>query len=127
MAGPKGSKYYDVFMQHKVWLEGIDKDEIISEPVFKLIKLIRETGSLKAAAEKLGISYRKAWGDLKYAEEKLGFLLVDKTRGGEHGGQSQLTKEGNELVDAYTELVDDINISIKKVTKKFFNTINKTK
>ena len=125
MAGPKGSKYYDIFLKHQVWLESVDGEQIISEEVLKLLKLINETKSLKAAAEKLGISYRKAWGNLKDSEEKLGFSIVNKSRGGEHGGQSELTEEGLELIEAYNELVGDIDDSIKKVTKKFFNKINK--
>lgn len=125
MAGPKGSKYYDIFLKNKVWLESVEGNEVISEKLLKLLKLIKETSSLKASAEKLCISYRKAWGDLKDSEEKLGFSLVEKTRGGEHGGQSELTEEGVELIEAYSELVSDINSSIKKVTKKFFHSINK--
>ena len=127
MAGPKGSKYYDIFLKHQVWLESVDGEQIISEEVLKLLKFINETKSLKAAAEKLGISYRKAWGNLKDSEEKLGFSIVKKSRGGEHGGQSELTEEGLELIEAYNELVGDIDDSIKKVTKKFFHTINKSK
>lgn len=126
MAGPKGSKYYNIFLKHQVWLESVGGEQIISEEVLKLLKLINETKSLKAAAEKIGISYRKAWGDLKDSEEKLGFSIVEKSRGGEHGGQSELTTEGLELIDAYTELVGDIDDSIKKVTKKFFHSINKS-
>jgi molybdate transport system regulatory protein len=125
MAGPKGSKYYDIFLKNKVWLESVTGEEIVSKDVFKLLQIISETNSLKAAAEKIGISYRKAWGDLKEAEEKLGFFLVEKTRGGEYGGQSHLTENGKDLLDAYNELVKDIDFSIKKVTKKFFHHINK--
>lgn len=125
MAGSKGSKYYNIFLNYKVWLENIDKQVIISERSLKLLKLIKETGSLKAAAEEFGISYRKAWGDLKESEERIGFALLEKTRGGQHGGKSELTDDGLNLVQAYEELYTDINESIKKVTKKFFNKINK--
>jgi len=125
MAGPKGSKYYDIFLKNKVWLESVNGDEIINKRVFELLQIIHETSSLKAAAERIGISYRKAWGDLKEAEDKLGFLVVEKTRGGEYGGRSQLSENGIELINAYEELVNDIDDSIKKVTKKFFHKINK--
>ena len=125
MAGSKGSKYYDIFLKYKVWLDDIKENEVISENCLKLITHIHSTGSLKAAADKMGISYRKAWGDLKETEENLGFSLVDKSRGGQHGGQSNLTEDGLELINAYNELLEDINTSIKKVTKKFFSKINK--
>lgn len=125
MAGSKGSKYYDIFLKYKVWLEDVSDNQIISERSLQLLKLIKEKGSLKAAAEEFGISYRKAWGDLKESEEKLGFALLEKTRGGQHGGKSELTDDGLELIQAYEELIFDINASIKKVTKKFFSKINK--
>jgi molybdate transport system regulatory protein len=125
MAGSKGSKYYDIFLKYEVWLEDIDKNLIISQRSLELLKLIKETGSLKAAAEEFGISYRKAWGDLKEAEEKLGFVLLDKKRGGQFGGTSELTEDGLNLIKAFEELNEDFNESIKKVTKKFFHKINK--
>lgn len=127
MAGSKGSKYYDIFLSYNVCLKDINKQEVISEECLKLISLINETGSLKSASIKLDISYRKAWGDLKKTEENLGFILVEKTRGGQHGGQSQLSENGLELLQAYNELRHDFDTSIKKVTKKFFNEINKQK
>lgn len=125
MAGSKGSKYYNIFLNYEVWLEDINQKLIISERSLKLLKLVKETGSLKAAADEFGISYRKAWGDLKESEEKLGFLLLDRKRGGQHGGKSDLTSDGEDLVQAYEELYTDFNASIKKVTKKFFHKINK--
>ncbi|NOZ48299.1 MAG: LysR family transcriptional regulator [Chlorobi bacterium] len=124
MAGPEGSKYYNVFLKNKVWLESIDGESVLNENVFKLLQLIQKTNSIKASAEKLKISYRKAWGDLKECEKKLGFRLITKTRGGEGGGQTTLSDEGIELINAYNQLVSDINKSIKKVTKQFFNKIN---
>ncbi len=125
MAGTKGSRYYDIFLKNKVWLESVNGEQIISEQVLKLLSVINETNSLKAASDKIGISYRKAWGDLKGSEEKLGFILVESSRGGQYGGKSHLTQQGKELLEAYKELVSDINVSIKKVTKKFFHKVNK--
>lgn len=125
MAGPKGSKYYDIFLKFKVWLENTDGDEILGDGRFELINCIDQLGSLKAAADKMGISYRKAWGNVKDAEEKLGFSLVEKRRGGRHGGNSVLTPEGKKIVEAYKELLVEFDEAIYKITKKFFNRINK--
>ena len=124
MAGPKGSKYYDVFLKFKVWLENTDGEGILGDGKFELIDQIDQLGSLKAAADKIGISYRKAWGNVKDAEEKLGFLLVDKHRGGQHGGNSVLTSEGKKLIEAYKELLVEFDDSIYQITKKFFNKVN---
>jgi len=124
MAGPKGSKYYDIFLKFKVWLENTDGDGILGDGKFELIDQIDQLGSLKAAADKLGVSYRKAWGNVKDAEEKLGFMLVEKHRGGQHGGNSVLTTEGKKLIEAYKELLVEFDESIYQITKKFFNKVN---
>ena len=125
MAGPKGSKYYDIFLKFKVWLENTNRESILGDGKFELIDCIDQLGSLKAAADKIGISYRKAWGNVKDAEEKLGFTLVEKHRSGQHGGSSVLTPEGKKLIEAYKELLVEFDDAIYKITKKFFNRINK--
>ncbi len=124
MAGPKGSKYYDIFLKFKVWLESTRGESILGNGKFELIDYIDQLGSLKAAADKLGISYRKAWGNLRDAEEKLGFTLVDKHRGGQHGGNSVLTPDGKILIEAYKELLVEFDEAIYQITKKFFNKVN---
>lgn len=125
MAGPKGSKYYDIFLKFKVWLENTEGESILGNGKFELIDYIDQLGSLKAAADKLGISYRKAWGMIREAEEKLGFCLTDKRRGGQHGGNSVLTAEGKILIEAYKELLQEFDDAIHQITKKFFNKVNK--
>jgi len=125
MAGPEGSKYYNIFLKHKAWLVSIDDDHIMGDSELELLKLIRSEGSLKAAADELKMSYRKAWGVLKKIEQLLGFNLIDRQRGGEKGGRSYLTHDGNKLLDAYISMKEEFEQSTKKITKKFFNTINK--
>jgi len=124
MAGPKGSKYYDVFLKFKVWLENTNGESILGNGKFELIDYIDQLGSLKAAADKMGISYRKAWGMMREAEEKLGFCLTDKHRGGQHGGNSVLTAEGKILIEAYKELLQEFDDAIHQITKKFLICFN---
>ncbi|HDZ40502.1 MAG TPA: LysR family transcriptional regulator [Bacteroidetes bacterium] len=125
MAGPKGSKYYNVFLKYQINLETVDDEKIFKPEGFDLLNAVRKTGSLASAANEMKISYRKAWGILKEVEEKLGFPLVEKHRGGAKGGHTNLSREGNELVDAYNELTNQFNTSMKEVTRKFFWSINK--
>jgi len=124
MAGSRGSKYYNIFLKYKLWLSANNKQSIVGENIIDLLKNIKKTNSLKSAAEKLNISYRKAWGNIKDAETQLNFKLVEKQRGGKDGGYSKLTEESENLIAAFDELRDDINIAINKITKKFFNKIN---
>jgi molybdate transport repressor ModE-like protein len=125
MAGSRGDKYYDVFLDYSVWLKTIDEKGIMGEGCIGLLIDIKESGSLKLAADKQEMSYRKAWGVIQKSEEMLGFKLVDKQRGGKNGGYSCLTADGEDLILAFDELKKEFNQSIKKITKKFFNKINK--
>lgn len=126
MAGKKGSKYFDIFLNYKLWLESKSGKSIVGDGKVQLLSLIREHGSLSEAAEKMGISYRKAWGDLKQAEKLIGFSLTEMQRGGKNGGKTALTSEGEILVDAFDKLHQEIDKAIHQVTKSFFHQINKT-
>ncbi|MEN8224463.1 MAG: ModE family transcriptional regulator [Bacteroidota bacterium] len=105
-------------MNYKLWLSSMSGEGIISEEVYSLLTGIRERGSLKAAAENSGMSYRKAWGDLKQAETLLGYELTDKTRGGKEGGQSVLTPSAIKLLEAYTALHERLDDAVEDAFKE---------
>jgi len=123
MAGPKGSKYYNIFLKQQIQL--ISGDEvIINEEGFRLLREIEKEQSIVAASKNMGISYRKAWGLLRDIEYALGFSLVGKRRGGKAGGRTTFTEEGKELLDAYSDLVKDLESTDKEVIRTFFRRIN---
>ena len=124
MAGPKGSKYYDIFLKQQVQLVTNDEEIVINEEGFRLLREIDKEHSIVAAAKNMDISYRKAWGLLRDIEYILGFRLVGKHRGGKAGGKTYLTPEGLDLIDAYNVLIKDLNISVHDTVKAFFNRIN---
>ncbi len=124
MAGPKGSKYYDYFLKYKLWLTNEKNNSIIDETVFIILKEIKEGGTLHYAANKLGISYRKAWGDIKKAEQIMGFKFIQTCRGGAKGGRSWLTDEGNKIVNSYVKLINQLDKIMNESVKNFFNSIN---
>lgn len=125
MAGPKGSKYYNVFLEYEVWLTNHESGGKLDDKLVKLLKGIQQNGSLRSAADSLGLSYRKAWGDIRKAEKFIAFPLVVKVRGGKDGGLSRLTADGAELVEAFSQLHKDFDEAIYRTTKKFFHDLNK--
>jgi molybdate transport system regulatory protein len=64
-----------------------------------LLTKIEEHGSLKKAAEDLGMSYRAAWGKIRATEEVLGVKLIAQ-RGSKKGGH-RLTQHGVLLKEKY--------------------------
>ncbi len=125
MAGSKGSKYFDVFLRYKFWLNTKDGENILGEGILNLLKSIESEGSIQAAANKCKISYRKAWGNIKNAEEILGFSIVEKKRGGKDGGNTSLTDDGKNLLLAFDKLKKEFDKSIYNIAKEFFNKLNK--
>ena len=114
MAGSKGSKYYNVFLRYTLNLEDSSDKSILDAEGFELLIKIRKLKSIVAAAKEMGISYRKAWGDLKQAEELLGYQLTEKTRGGKDGGQSLLTPAANKLLEAYAALQEKLDDAVEE-------------
>lgn len=96
--------------KHKIWLE--HNGRVIFGPGRDvLLKAIDEYHSLSAAAKKLKMSYRAAWGRIKASEGRLGIKLVeiDHTRHGMH-----LTDEAKKLMDCFDHLEKEIGDILDK-------------
>jgi len=64
--------------------------------VFELLRAIEEGRSIAAAAERLGVSYRHAWGLIRGASKEFGAPLLDMSR----GRRATLSALGKRLVAA---------------------------
>lgn len=88
-------------LEYKIWLADLEGNGILGDGKWKMLKLIAEKGSLKAACDELGYTYRRTWGNIKKIEAFFGFPLLEKHRGGSDGGSMSLTREGQILVRAF--------------------------
>lgn len=112
-------------LNYKFWIETEKNLSILGEGKWLLLKAIKETGSLKAAVDKMGYAYRQTWDNLKNIEDKLGFKLIEKSRGGEKGGHTVLTKKGEMIVDFFDKLYNDIEPDINKLFENMVKELNK--
>ncbi len=69
-----------------------------------LLTYVQKTGSLRSAAEKMGMSYGKALQIIKRAEEAFGHPLLETRIGGSTGGGSRLTPEALAFLERYREM-----------------------
>lgn len=83
-----------------IFLDDADQ-KFFGEGPYRLLKRLDETGSLKGAADEMGMAYTKALKLLKQAENALGFKLTERRTGGAMGGGSRLTPEGREWIGKY--------------------------
>ena len=64
----------------------------------KLLELIDETGSIRAAAAKMKLSYRRAWLLLQDVEKVFGGAVLERRTGGKSGGGAALNARGRDIV-----------------------------
>lgn len=70
----------------------------------ELLTHIRDTGSISAAARRMGMSYRRAWTLLEAVNALTAAPAVETERGGARGGGARLTPRGEALLAAYEQL-----------------------
>jgi len=63
-------------IKYKIWLEK-DGKVIFGHGREELLQAVAECHSLNAAAKKLNMSYRAAWGRLRASEDRLGIKLIE--------------------------------------------------
>jgi len=98
----------------KLWVSSGTAEGVFGDGKWRLLKAIEGEGSLSGAAKALGISYRKAWGDLRKAEECLDAALIDKSRGGRSGGGTDLTETGKRWLAAYSRFRADVEEAVAR-------------
>ena len=95
----------------RIWLE-LEGRPVYGDGKHRALELIGETGSLRAAAKAMEISYRNLWGRLRRMEERFGFRLVARRQGGQGGGGMKITREGRALMAAYRRFRRDVDRSV---------------
>lgn len=104
--------------QAKLFLFSGEKDGLFGDGKWRLLVAVREHGSIQEAARRLGRGYRKAWGDIKRAEEGFGRRIVRKKRGGPSGGRTELTEFGNRLIDAWERYRTEVRSCMNEAFSK---------
>jgi len=84
----------------KMWLER-DGRFIVSDGRARLLRKVKDMGSLSKAAKEMGMSYRHAWGIVHRISQNAGGDVVHSIRGGREGGVTSLTPFGEEILREY--------------------------
>lgn len=102
----------------KIWIE-VNGAVVFGSGRVDLFEAIAETGSIRQAASKLGMSYRAAWGKIKATEERLGFQLIEKHAGGHQSG-AQLTPDAKNLLACYKRFKHEAAGAVEHLFKHHF-------
>ena len=106
------------FIRSKIWIEDEEGKVVFGLGRLKILEAVHRLGSLKAAAEELKMSYRALWGRVKATEERLGFPLLVRSKGGATGGGSQLMPLALEFVEQFRQLHKEVVIDSDQLFKK---------
>jgi molybdate transport system regulatory protein len=107
-----------VRLRYKIWLDY--RGRAFGDGPARLLAGVQQWGSLRKAAQELGMSYNKAWRILHAAEQRLGFPLLDRSVGGSLGGGSNLTREARDLMERYQALTIEADEVLKATFAKHF-------
>ncbi|MGM9589001.1 MAG: NTP transferase domain-containing protein [Faecousia sp.] len=66
-----------------------------------LLMLIDETNSVRAAGQRMQLSYSSCWNLIRTLESQMNFPLIERTQGGAGGSQSHLTQQGRLLLERF--------------------------
>lgn len=107
-------------LRRKVWLE-IDGKPLLGSGRVRLLNAIATSGSISAACQQLGISYRKAWAQLEEMEKLAPFAVLERSKGGKGGGGACLTEETVKLLQQYAEATERIDSQLDECSSAQFD------
>ena len=84
-----------------------------------LLEAIDETGSISAAARKLGMSYRRAWLLVDTMNECFKAAVVETLTGGVQGGGAKVTDFGHDVVRRYRDMSRKAATSVAREMSEF--------
>lgn len=105
----------------KTWIENEHGDLLFGKGKTEILLYIEEEGSIAGAAEKMGLSYKKAWTHIKILQTLIHDELVLTKKGGHGKGGSSLTPKAKEVIERYRQLQCDIeDFANKRFQELFF-------
>ncbi len=95
-------------LQAKVRLQ-LGGDIALGPGKAELLQHIDDTGSISAAARRMGMSYRRAWLLVETMNQCFEAPLVETAQGGKGGGGAQVSSLGHEVLAIYRTLTAELD------------------
>jgi len=106
----KAKKTYEV--KGRIWVDDGDY-AFLGDGRIELLLKVAKYGSLRKAAESMGMSYKKAWLSVKKINNSANEIMVQLERGGVKGGKAYLTPYAKNLIEKYEKM----NIELQNFLK----------
>ena len=79
-------------------------DRMLGPGKIQLLESIGNTGSLKAAAREMRMSYMRAWNLAQELNRDPARPMIEMLRGGRSGGSASLTARGQKILKLYQDM-----------------------
>lgn len=73
----------------------------LDDNIAMLLTLVDETKSVRAAGQRMQLSYSTCWNMIRTLESQLNCTLIERTQGGAGGSQSHLTQRAHTLLERF--------------------------
>ncbi len=103
-----------LYIKGNVWIE-THAGHLIGPGRKHLLEKIAETGSIRAAAKELNMSYRHAWEMINAMNEVSKKPVIRKSTGGAKGGGTEVTPEGMRWIEKYEKILQKFDKFMKKI------------
>lgn len=90
-------------IEGRFWLQR-DEQPFLGRGRVELLERIDSCGSIAEAARLMGMGYKTAWDNVDAINNLAEQPLVERQKGGKHGGGTRLTAYGKEVIALYREL-----------------------
>lgn len=102
-------------IEYRFWIS-CNNRPLFGKGKINLLLKIKETGSLRKAAEELKMSYRKAYYSIDQMNKIASEPIVIMKRGGKSGGNSEITDYGIKLIASFQKLEQEFSEFVSKKT-----------
>ncbi len=104
-------------LKNRFWI-GTEKGPFLRFGRIELLEKIDELGSIKKAAQAMNMAYRQAWRLVKSMNEKAEKPLVIKQTGGNGGGGTKVTAEGQRVILLFKTIEADLEEFLSQKNSK---------
>ena len=91
------------------------------EKIAMLLSLVDETSSVRTACQRMQISYSTGWNIIRTMESQFSRTLIERSQGGAGGGQSKLTQDGRQLIEAFKRYSTELRRVANELFDSYFD------
>ena len=104
----------------RVHAELVKEKPFFDDKIAMLLTLVEETSSVRAACQRMQISYSTGWNIIRTLESQLCYPLLVRSQGGPKGSTSHLTEDGKKLLDRFNAFQNELSEQANVLYEKYF-------